>query len=48
MKTKKKSHKANAYQRKQQRYIQKKKQENKKVDLIPRKLTASQLARYYN
>ena len=46
MKTKKKSHKANAYQRKQQRYIQKKKQENKKVDLIPRKLSASQLADY--
>ena len=46
MKTKKKSHKANAYQRKQERYIQKKKQQNKKVDLIPRKLSASQLADY--
>ena len=46
MKTNKKSHKANAYQRKQQRYIQKKKAVNKKVDLIPRKLTASQLADY--
>ena len=46
MKTNKKSHKANAYQRKQQRYIQKKKQQNKKEDLIPRKLSASQLADY--
>ena len=46
MKAKKKSHKANAYQRKQERYIQKKKQQNKKVDLIPRKLSASQLADY--
>lgn len=46
MKRNKKSHKANAYQRKQQRYIQKKKAVNKKVDLIPRKLTASQLADY--
>lgn len=46
MKTNKKSHKANAYQRKQQRYIQKKKAVNKKVDLIPRKLSASQLADY--
>ena len=46
MKANKKSHKANAYQRKQQRYIQKKKKENKKVDLIPRKLSASQLADY--
>ena len=34
MKTNKKSHKANAYQRKQQRYIQKKKQENSRMQNV--------------
>ena len=45
MKGKKKKHgKSNAYQRRQQRYFEKKK--SQKVDIIPRKLSASQLADY--
>lgn len=45
MKQRKKSNKGSIYQRKQQRYIQKKKAQQK-VELVPRKLSASQLAEY--
>ena len=45
MKGKKKKHgKSNVYQRKQQRYLEKKK--SQKVDIIPSKLSASQLAEH--
>ena len=43
MKGKKKSHKNNAYLRKQKRYLEKKKAEQK-VNIMPKKLSASQLA----
>ena len=45
MKGKKKSHKNNAYLRKQKRYLEKKKAEQK-VNIMPKKLSASQLADY--
>lgn len=45
MKGRKKSHKSNAYQRKQKRYLEKKKA-NQKVNILPQKLSASQLADY--
>lgn len=46
MKGKKKSHnKNNAYLRKQKRYLEKKKSQQK-VDIMPKKLSASQLAEY--
>lgn len=45
MKGKKKSHKNNAYLRKQKRYLEKKKAEQK-VSIMPKKLSASQLADY--
>ena len=45
MKGKKKSHKNNAYLRKQKRYLEKKKADQK-VNIMPKKLSASQLADY--
>ena len=45
MKGKKKSHKNNAYLRKQKRYLEKKKADQK-VSIMPKKLSASQLAEY--
>lgn len=45
MNQKKKSHKGNAYQRKQKRYIEKKKAQQK-VEILPKKISASQLADY--